>query len=57
VKLDESRVGDNAPMARIEFVDEIKDEVANKKASEAKPSTSSRAKRSVAPSTGAGEAK
>jgi hypothetical protein len=24
VKLDEWRVGDNAPMARIEFVDEIK---------------------------------
>ncbi|MCL2451476.1 50S ribosomal protein L17 [Candidatus Saccharibacteria bacterium] len=27
VKLDEYRVGDNAPMARIEFVDEIKDSI------------------------------
>jgi len=65
VKLDENRVGDNAPMARIEFVDPITTADADsegqaketKKASEAKPSTNSRAKRSGAPRTGAGGVK
>jgi len=68
VRLDEWRVGDNAPMARIEFVDpittskesgegQVKESEAVERASEAKPSTNSRAERSVAPRTGAGEEK
>lgn len=50
VKLDDNRVGDNAEMARIEFVDEIKldEKVAESEVKEAKPAAKPAAKKAPA---------